>query len=238
MSTSFQQTDAIEAFAPGSVFGDFTRSFDDDVTAGSLLIVIVIKQSPGGIEGTFDGVSDDVNGAWTAAAQSTHATFPGDESQVEIWYLEDAGAGATEVTFEVTHVAGGGIAFNVYMMEVASTAGALAFVEGQTAIDQVGSTIDTPDVTVGNADNIAVIGCLSGANPTQGTGWTLNGELSGPNNWGKIQHKFDSSVGALTPEYGNSTTHLTASALFEVSGGGGGGSSFVARHPSRRKFIR
>ena len=147
--------------------------FSTDVVAGDLLVFACGGFATGGDWG-ISQVSDDVNGNWTQAIERDS----GSNSQVEIWYYQNAGAGTTTVS--VTED-GSGIYYAAGIMRVSGMATASALDTTGSASAGSGAPTVTADATSSQADTLLV----AMANvPASGTGaWTDPSDTDGYTLW-------------------------------------------------------
>lgn len=187
-------------------------AFDSDVTAGSLLVCIVAGY--GGVGPA--AVSDDVNGAWTRAA-----TAVGTDSVGQLFYVWNAGAGPTTVTFN------GSYPDNDRKLTIIEYSGV------KTSADP----LDTAGDNSGVGDSPCVVALTLSEDCLIVAGWSNehNDQYTGPvTGYTEIQHdaghydaqieKLSASSGANSPGVtvttGTSQSTLVAAA-FKFPGGGG-----------------
>jgi len=155
-------------------------------------------------------VQDDVEGDTYSVVEI------GDSGgHVGIWYILSHTGGATVVS--VSHDGGSSVNASILIAEYSGVG-----VLGDSDTEAAGSgTIGTPDLTVSNANNVAMAITSAASNPTAASSPWVSLALSDGYEYHEAHYAENVSTGTISPDWGNSASHRTVSAIFEESGAGG-----------------
>jgi len=189
-------------------------SFDSNVTAGSTLVAIALL-APNSVNIT--GISDDVNGAYTAiGTQEDGTAFTG-----QAYRFEGAASGATEVTASFS---GSTAAVVLFIIELPDGVELDDFAYDTGS----GTSASTGNMTT-SEDNVDIVAGFSAGDATvsieAGSGFTEIEAVTIVGDAVICEHDDTNSTGsnAATATLSGSTTWLAIGAAFKAAAVGGGG---------------